>query len=99
MANDANIIWRGWTCVCLGEFGDCCTLAQANVNIKLSGGTTYWFYLSTDDQSSDSWLAWPFNSTDETDPLSVAQYDGTSWTNFGPGAPAMSFALYGKTKN
>jgi hypothetical protein len=80
----------------LGAFGDCCVLAEANVKVDLTGGTPYWIYLSTDDQSANSWMAWPFNSTDQTDTQDVAQYNGTSWTNFGASRPELSFALYGK---
>jgi hypothetical protein len=85
-----------WPATGLGTFGDCCTLAVATVSkAKLTAGTPYWIYASTDDSNSDTWAAWPFNSTDETDPLPVAGYDGTSWTNFGSFPPALSFAVLG----
>jgi hypothetical protein len=91
-----------WPATGLGTFGDCCQLATATgiKHVKLTAGTPYWIYVSTDDSDSDTWAAWPFNSTDETDPMPVAGYDGTSWTNFGSFPPAMSFAVLGNnTKN
>jgi hypothetical protein len=83
----------------LGVFGDCCDLAESNVSIDVTAGTPYWIYLSTDESNADTWAAWPFNSTDEVDPMTVAGYNGSSWTNFGSSTPALSFALYGKLKN
>ena len=91
-----------WAVSGLGTFGDCCQLATVTgINhVKLTAGTPYWLYLSTDDTNADTWAAWPFNSTDETDPMPVAGYDGTSWTNFGSFPPALSFAVLGNnTKN
>lgn len=80
----------------MGVFGDCCNLVTAQPHIRVTGGTPYWFFISTDAQSADTWAAWPFNSTDQVNTLNGAGYDGTSWTAFGPGRPAVSFALYGK---
>jgi hypothetical protein len=83
----------------LGDFGDCCALAEAQANVHLTGGTPYWIFLSTDESSADTWAAWPFNSTDQTDTINVAGWDGSAWTAFGASRPAISFALYGKIKN
>ncbi len=91
-----------WPVTGLGTFGDCCQLATVTgvEHIRLAAGTPYWIFLSTDDSNSTTWAAWPFNSTDQTDPMVVAGYDGTSWTNFGAGAPALSFAVLGNnTRN
>lgn len=81
----------------LGVFGDCCQLAEVtgNVKIKVKGGAPYWIFISTDDQSKNTWAAWPFNSTDQVNTINNAAFDGTSWTAFGPGRPAVSFALFG----
>lgn len=83
----------------LDTFGNCCQLAEANVSIHLTGGTPYWIYLATDGTNSNSWLAWPFNSTDQVDTMAVAGYNGSTWTNFGPSRPAPAFALYGKIQD
>lgn len=83
----------------LGDFGDCCQIAEADAHVDVTGGTPYWIYLSTDDSTKTTWAVWPFNSTDQVDTLNVAGYNGTSWTNFGPSRPAPSFALYGKIHN
>ncbi len=79
----------------LGTFGDCCQVATATAHIRLTGGAPYWVFVSTDENSADTWAAWPFNSTDQVDALNTAGFDGSVWTAFGPGRPAVSFALRG----
>jgi hypothetical protein len=90
-----------WPATGLGTFGDCCQLATVSVShVKLTAGTPYWIFLSTDDTNDTTWAAWPFNSTDQVDSMVVAGFDGTSWTNFGAGVPALSFAVLGNdTRN
>lgn len=80
----------------MGVFGDCCNLVTAASHIRVTGGTPYWLFLSTDGQSDDTWAAWPYNATDQVNTLNTAGYDGSTWTAFGPGRPAVSFALLGK---
>jgi len=80
----------------LGVFGDCCQLAQATGKVKVTGGTPYWIFISTDASSMTTWAAWPFNSTDQVDTINTAGFDGSTWTAFGPSRPAISFALFGK---
>lgn len=51
----------------LGLFGDCCQLAQANGGnngVPLTGGTQYWFVVSTDSNYNTTFDAWAYNSTD-----------------------------------
>lgn len=89
-------VLRSFPVTGLGSFGDCCQLAEVSTHVHVTGGTPYWIFLSTDDTSKTTWAAWPFNSTDQTDTINVAGYDGSSWTAFGASRPAISFALYGK---
>jgi len=79
----------------LGAFGDCCTLAVAKIKkASVTGGTPYWVVAIA---TGDTWDAWAFNSTDETDVLTAAYSSdgGGSWTA-GAAVPAMSFQVLGK---
>lgn len=76
----------------LGIFGDCCTMAVANVRAKLTGGTPYWVVVSAD---GDTWDAWAFNSTDEIDIVTAAYNGGSGW-QAGGAVPAPSFQVIGK---
>jgi hypothetical protein len=81
----------------LGTFGDCCTLASLHTGgIAVQGGHTYWVTVTTDDTDADTWAAWPFNSTDQVNAVTIAGWDGSSWTNFGGSIPGPSLAVYGK---
>lgn len=54
----------------LGQFGECCTLAQAgggSKGVPLKAGTQYWFVVSTDTATETTFDAWAFNSTDMRD--------------------------------
>jgi len=90
-------ILGSWPVTNLGTFGTCCALAQLNVDhIHVTAGQQYWVIVGTDDSDADTWAAWPFNSTDEIDPVPFAQYNDSSWTNYGGSIPGLSFAVYGK---
>jgi len=77
----------------LGIFGDCCTMAVANVRAKLKGGTPYWVVVSAE---GDTWDAWAFNSTDEIDQVTAAYNDGSGWQGPFGAVPAPSFQVLGK---
>lgn len=76
----------------LGTFGDCCTMAVAKVKASLKGGTPYWVVASAE---GNTWDAWAFNSTDETDVLNAAYNGGSGWSPAGA-VPAPSFQVIGK---
>lgn len=81
----------------LGTFGECCQLAEQRMKIKVKGGTPYWVFLSTDDQSKDTWAAWAFNTTDQVHPAITAGYS-THWLANDPKLPGFAFAVFGKLK-
>ncbi len=89
-----NLIATG-TATGLGAFGDCCTMATVKIKkASVTAGTPYWVVASA---TGDSWDAWAFNSTDETDVLTAA-YSSDGGSTWSPGAavPAMSFQVLGK---
>jgi hypothetical protein len=79
----------------LGSFGDCCTMAVANLRASLKGGTPYWVAVQADPDGSNTWAAWAFNSTDQIDILTAAYNSGTGWSA-GLALPAPSFQVLGR---
>lgn len=82
----------------LGDFGDCCTLAQANGHsrgVALTGGTQYWFVVSTDTNTQNTFDAWAFNSTDMRDhPFAFYSSSNGGWTATEGILPG--YAIYGR---
>lgn len=78
----------------LGTFGNCCTMATADLKASLKGGTPYWVVVTA---SGNTWAAWSFNSTDQIDQLSAAYSadGGGSWSS-GIAIPAPSYQVIGK---
>jgi len=91
-----NLI-KKWPATGLGAFGACC---QIEVNrargIHVTAGTPYWVAVTTDGAGSDTWAAWPFNSTDQINPVPIAVNQGSGWTNAGGEIPAPNFAVIGQ---
>jgi len=50
----------------LPQFGSCCLLEATNVNIPVAAGTQYWVVVATGAGTSDTWNAWNWNLTDQT---------------------------------
>lgn len=89
-----NLI-AGGTATGLGAFGDCCTMATVKIKkAAVKAGTPYWVVVTA---TGNTWDAWTFNSTDETDILTAAYSSdgGATWTA-GGAVPAMSFQVLGK---
>lgn len=84
----------------MGVFGECCTLPAVILDnaVKIKAGQTYWVVVEPDSANSNTWAAWTYNSSDEVDPDSLAQFSNGSWTNYGASAPALSYAVLGKLK-
>jgi hypothetical protein len=79
----------------LGTFGDCCTMAVANMRASLKGGKPYWIAVQADPDGQDTWAAWAFNSTDQIDTLTAAYNSGSGWSA-GGAIPAPSFQVLGR---
>ena len=68
------------------------TISLKVKKVKITSGTPYWVAVQTDSNSSNTWDAWNVSNTTNA-PL--AQYNGTTWTNYGSNT-AGAFTLYGK---
>ncbi len=80
----------------MGNFGSCCILAVVNdtAGVPVTAGTPYWVVVSTDSNSSTTFGAWAFNSTDMRENVNlVAGYTDGTWTS-GTGLQA-GFAVQG----
>jgi hypothetical protein len=76
--------------------GGCCTTQTLKVKgVSVTAGTQYWVVISTDSNNDDFFGFWNYNSTDQVDPVTEAQNDGTSWSSFS-GVPAFNVTVYGK---
>lgn len=51
----------------LESFGSCCLFETSNASIPVAAGTQYWVVVATSDDTSDTWDAWNWNLTDQTD--------------------------------
>jgi hypothetical protein len=71
------------------------TTVDAKVKkVKIKANKPFWVAVQTDTNSSDTWDAWnDSNTTDAT----LAQNDGSGWTNYGS-TTAGAVTLYGKVK-
>lgn len=82
----------------LSDFGDCCNLAQAgggSQGVSLTGGTQYWFVVSTDTNTETTFDAWAFNSTDMRDyPFAFYATANNGWIATEGILPG--YAIYGK---
>lgn len=63
----------------LGAFGSCCELSIESGSLAITKGTPYWLVVSTDQNSSDTWDAWNYNTTDMTSHPFAFQNNGL-WT-------------------
>lgn len=70
------------------------TVTAKVTKVKVKSGTPFWVSVQTDSNSANTWDAWNESNTTSA-PL--AQYNGTTWTNFGSN-PAGAVTVYGKTK-
>jgi hypothetical protein len=88
---------KKWPATGLGAFGACC---QIEVNkakdVHVTAGTPYWVAVTTDGADSDTWAAWPFNSTDQINPVPIAVNQGSGWVNAGGEVPSPNFAVIGQ---
>lgn len=74
--------------------GSCCVTMTIKPNIAVTAGTQYWVVVSTDSNSNTLFGFWPFNSTDEIDPVTTAYNEGSGWTSYS-GVPAFNLTVYG----
>jgi len=93
-----NLI-KKWSGTGLGNFGSCCQMVVGKAkrgSIQLTAGTPYWVAVTTDGAGSDTWAAWPFNSTDQINAVPLAVNQGGGWSNAGGEIPAPNFAVIGR---
>ena len=91
-----NVI-KKWSQTGLGNFGACCQIEVGKTRgIHVTAGTPYWVAVTTDGADSDTWAAWPFNSTDQINPVPLAVSNGAGWSAAGGSVPAPNFAVIGK---
>ena len=91
-----NLI-KKWSETGLGNFGSCCQIEVGKAKgIHVTAGTAYWVAVTTDGAGSDTWAAWPFNSTDQINAVPLAVNQGSGWTNAGGEIPAPNFAVIGQ---
>lgn len=90
-----TLLWSG-DVTNLPVFGSTSTMTvSAKVKgVKITANTPFWVSVQTDSNSSNTWDAWNISNTTNA-PL--AQYNGTTWTNFGS-TSAGAVTLYGKVK-
>jgi hypothetical protein len=68
----------------LGNYGDCCILADVNyaAGAAITAGTPYWVVVSTDKNSTTTFAAWTYNTTDMRQNVNlVASYVDGTWTS------------------
>jgi hypothetical protein len=88
---------KKWPVTGLGAFGACCQIEVGRARgISLTAGTPYWVAVTTDGADSDTWAAWPFNSTDQINAVPIAVNQGSGWSNAGGEIPAPNFAVIGR---
>src|SRR4029077_5030424 len=70
--------------------GSCCGLAvgKDKTGIAVKGGAPYWVAITTDSTATDAFANWPFNTTDQLDPLPSAVNKGSGWQRNGGGGAA-----------
>ncbi|HTZ96083.1 MAG TPA: hypothetical protein VMB18_06785 [Terriglobales bacterium] len=82
----------------LGDFGDCCQLAQAgggSQGVPVTAGTQYWFVVSTDTKTETTFDAWAYNTTDmRSYPSAFYATSNGGWINTEGILPG--YAIYGQ---
>jgi len=61
--------------------GSCCSVYTVTGSVPLAAGQQYWVVVSTE-ATSDMYVEWNLNTTDEIDNVTNAYYDGTGWYNY-----------------
>jgi len=70
------------------------TVTAKVTKVKIKANTPFWVATQTDSNSSNTWDAWNQSTTTNA---TLAEYNGTSWTNYGSNT-AGAVTVYGKVK-
>ena len=89
-------VLRRWKVTDMPAFRSCCEVStkKDRVGIPVTGGKLYWVAVSTE-PTSDIWVSWNLNDTDQVNAIPSAFAQDGVWTSRVGGSHGFAFAVFG----